>query len=194
MEGKRRIAKKGLPLRRHGTGSRVKNIMPNKLKLWAWVGLILVVVVLIALAFVWRQGSSSLQAKLKDLSPQAPGQVTAPLGTSGAPLVIGFDSDWPDGSNPQIVSSYASYYTSSSSPQQITAIYLSKLSFQDNFADFFAYFARHGWTIVNDQKNGSSTAVFNVAKGDLTSQIVIEQTVGGVRVTDSEYNPKGFTQ
>lgn len=155
-----------------------------------WVVWAIAIVVVVGLIwFWWYQKNESLAARLAKLSVETPGQVVVASAPGKLPDNFSFDSDWPDGSNPNILSSYVSYYTSST-VQQVTVTYLSKLSYIENVTAFPLYFQRHGWTVAS---GGASTslAYYNVAKNGMTNQIVIAQMADGVHVTDSEFSPNG---
>jgi hypothetical protein len=160
-------------------------------KLWFWVVWVVVIVAVVGLIWYWwYQKNNSLAARLAKLSPDTPGQVVVASASGKLPNNIGFDNDWPDGSSPNVLSSYVSSYTSST-VQQVTVTYLSKLSYVDNVIAFPQYFARHGWTVTSGGASGS-LAYYNAAKDGVTSQIVIAQMADGVHVTDTEFSPKGF--
>jgi hypothetical protein len=160
-------------------------------KTWFWIVWAVVVLAIVGLICLWwYQKNYSLAGRLAKLSVAHPGQVVVMSTPGKLPDNVGFDSDWPDGANPNIISSYVAYYTSSTI-QQVTVTYLSKLSYDDNIIAFPSYFARHSWALTSGGTTGT-LAYYNAAKRGMTSQIVIEKKTNGVQVTDTEYSPKGF--
>ena len=158
-------------------------------KTWFWIVWAVVVVAIVGLICLWwYQKNYSLAGRLAKLSVAHPGQVVRSLSTSTAASVL-FTSDWPE-KNPEVISSYISSYTSST-PQQVTVTYLSKLSYVDNVISFPSYFARNNWTLTSGGATGT-LAYYNAAKGNMTSQLVIQQMGDGIHVTDTEYSQQGF--
>jgi len=154
------------------------------------IAIIVIAVAIIIFNIYQRQlGKKGAQEELSRLSSANPGQVIlyAPTGTLPSGYIL--PSDFPE-QNLKIIQSYTASYTISS-PQQVTFVYISKLTMEQNFAAFKAYLQQHKWKIVNET-NKPDLKTFNAARDDTQSQVIIAKTSAGVRVTVSEFSQNGI--